>query len=239
MTARKIATHNGSGDFAEYTGLVQSAGAASAGDVIVGDANGRIDPSWLPTGVGPENEVITASEALTADDFVNIFNNSGTANCRKADASASGGLAKRAHGYVLGAVASGGAATVYADGKNNQVVGLTAGEVFLSDTTPGKPTNTPPAGTGKIVQSLGVAVSANELNIGFGRPILLHDRPIPARHERERQERATGKRQPAAPGPGHHAGARRHICAGRLRDRRLGADRRPRLDHAHPADEPR
>lgn len=173
MTARKLLTHNGTGDMAEYAGVVASAGAASAGDVIVGDATGRIDPSWLPTGVGPENEVITASEALSAGDFVNVYNNAGTVNCRKADASASGGLAKRAHGYVLAAVASGAAATVFTDGKNNQVTGLTGGEVFLSDTTPGKATNTPPTGTGKIVQSLGVAVSATELNTNFGRPILL------------------------------------------------------------------
>ncbi|WP_066918137.1 hypothetical protein [Methylobacterium sp. CCH5-D2] len=173
MTARKILTHNGTGDMAEYAGATASTGAASVGEVIVADASGRLDPSWLPSGVGPENEVIVTSEALVAGDFVNVYNNAGTATCRKADASASGGLAKRAHGYVLAAFASGAAATVYTDGKNNQVSGLTGGEAFLSDTTPGKATNTAPTGSGKIVQSLGVAVSATELNTNFGRPILL------------------------------------------------------------------
>lgn len=173
MTTRKLLTHTGTGDMAEYAGITTSAGAASAGDVPVLDATGRLDPSMMPPGVGAENEVIVASGALGNGDFVNVYNNAGTANCRKADASASGGLAKRAHGYVLAAVASGANATVYTDGKNNQVTGLSAGEVFLSDTTPGKATNTPPTGSGKIVQSLGVAVSATELNTGFGRPILL------------------------------------------------------------------
>ena len=36
-----------------------------------------------------------------------------------------------------------------------------------------KPTNTAAVGSGKIVQSLGVAVSATEINTGFARPILL------------------------------------------------------------------
>lgn len=173
MTQRKILTHNGSGDMAEYAGVIQSAGAGSAGDVPVVDATGRLDISWMSSGVGPENEQIIASESLAAGDFVNVYNNAGVANYRKADTSASGGLAKRAHGYVMAAVASGGTALVFIDGNNNQVTGLTAGEVFLSDSTPGRPTNTPPAGTGKIVQLLGVAVSATQLNTGFGGPILL------------------------------------------------------------------
>ncbi|MCJ2019605.1 hypothetical protein MKK84_19565 [Methylobacterium sp. E-065] len=173
MTARKLLTHNGSGDMAEYGGLSASAGAGSAGDVPVLDATGRLDPSFMPSGVAAENEVIAATEALAAGDFVNIYNNAGTPACRKADGSASGGLAKCAHGYVLVAVASGANATVYTDGKNNQVTGLTAGEVFLSAATPGKATNTAPTGTGAIVQSLGVAASATEINTGFARPILL------------------------------------------------------------------
>jgi len=74
---------------------------------------------------------------------------------------------------VLVGVASGANATVYTDGKNNQVTGMTPGEVFLSDTTPGKATANAPQGTGKIVQSLGVTVSPTELNTNFGRPILL------------------------------------------------------------------
>ncbi len=171
MTARKIITHNGTGDMVEYTGVTVSAGAASAGQVPVLGADGRLDPSLMPSGVSAENEVMAATEALAAGDFVNIYNNAGVAACRKADASA--GLTKRAHGYTLAAVASGANATVFTDGKNNQCSGLTAGDVFLSAATPGKPVNVPPTGSGNIVQSLGVAASATEINTGFQRPILI------------------------------------------------------------------
>lgn len=171
MAPRKLLTHNGTGDMAEYAGITASAGASSAGEVGVLGPNGRYDISMMPDGVGPENEVIVASEALAASDFVNVYSNAGTATCRKADASA--GLGKRAHGFVKAAVAAGANATVFTDGKNDQLSGLTPGEVFLSAATPGKVVAAAPTGSGQIVQSLGVAVSATELNTSFARPILL------------------------------------------------------------------
>lgn len=173
MTARKLLTHNGSGDQVEYAGITTSAGAASAGDIPALGANGRLDQSIMASGNGPENGVLPATEALSAGDYVNYYLNAGTWSCRKADASASAGLSKRAHAYVLAAVAQNANATTYTDGKNDQCSGLTGPEVYLSDTVPGKAVSTPPTGSGKIVQSLGTATSATEVNTNFGRPILL------------------------------------------------------------------
>lgn len=158
------------GDLVEAQTVQSSAGAGDSGKIPGLDANGRLDTSMMPSGLGAENESIIASEALSAGDFVNVYNNSGTPTCRKADATAS---AKRAHGYVLSNVSNGAMALVYTDGKNDQVSGLTAGDVWLSAAVPGRATNTAPTGSGQIVQKLGVAVSATEVNFDPQAVILL------------------------------------------------------------------
>lgn len=147
-----------------------SAGAGDAGKLAMLDAAGKLDNSMMPTGIGADVSIITASEALAAGDFVNIWNNTSTANARKADAATSG---KSAHGFVLAAVASGASATVYFEGTNNQCTGLTIGDQFLSASTPGKPTSTAPSTAGNAVQFLGVATSATSMNVELARPIVL------------------------------------------------------------------
>ena len=154
---------------ASIVGSVQtSAGAGSAGRLAALDSAGRLDASMMPTGIGADTAAIVASEALAAGDLVNIWSNGGTANVRKADASTTG---KDAHGFVLVAVASAGTATVYFDGTNTQVTGLTPGVQFLSAATPGKSTGTAPTTSGGIVQRVGFAVSAAALNFQSNNPI--------------------------------------------------------------------
>lgn len=107
-------------------------------------------------------EAIEASEALAAGDLVNVYDNAGTPNCRKADASAVN-AGKRAHGFVLSAVLSGATATVYFGDPDTAVAGLTSGPQFLSATVPGEATTVIPTGTGQFVQPVGVAVGATVL----------------------------------------------------------------------------
>ncbi|WKZ86361.1 hypothetical protein N5B55_05245 [Ralstonia pickettii] len=133
------------------------------------DASGRLDATVLPNGLGADTAVIVASEALSAGDYVNIWDNAGTAKVRKADASAVG---KEAHGYVTAAYASGAAATVYFEGTNSNVSGQVAGPVFLS-VTAGKGTNTAPTAAGQVVQRIGFAVSGTAVNFQSQPPILL------------------------------------------------------------------
>lgn len=154
----------------EKAGTVTSAGAGNAGNLVALTAAGVLDTSVMPTGIAADTASIVASEALTAGAFVNIYNNSGTANCRKADASTSG---KPAHGFVLSAVASAATATVYFEGSNNQVTGATPGDVYLSASTPGGFTSTPPAAAGNVVQKLGVAVSATAINVEINQQYVL------------------------------------------------------------------
>lgn len=111
---------------------------------------------------------ITASEALAAGDYVNIWSSSG-AKVRKANATTEG---KEAMGFVLAAVLNGGSATVYPSGMNTAVTAQVPGRVFLS-TTAGQGASTPPATAGNSVQSIGTAVSATVVNVNFGQPIIL------------------------------------------------------------------
>lgn len=119
---------------------------------------------------GGATTAITASEDLAAGDFVNVWNDAGTAKVRKADGSVD---EVYADGYVAAATTSGNSATVYLDGINDQLSGLTPGtRMFLSDTTPGGLTDTPPTTSGSVVQYVGKALSATELAFEPGEAIL-------------------------------------------------------------------
>lgn len=141
-----------------------SAGAGDAGKLVALDGTGRIAGSMMPVGIGADTASVTASETLAAGDFVNVFDDSGAAKVRKADATTAG---KEAHGFVLAAVSSAAPATVYFEGTNTQVTGMTAGPVFLG-TTAGAGTATAPSGSGNIVQRIGVATSATTVNFESG-----------------------------------------------------------------------
>ena len=145
-----------------------SAGAGDSGKLVALDGTGRIDNSMMPVGIGADTSSVTSSEALAAGDFVNVWNSTG-AKARKADATVAG---KEAHGFVLAAVSSGAAATVYFEGTNTAVTGQTPGPVFLA-TTAGTATSTAPSGSGNVVQRIGFAVSATAINFQSQTPITL------------------------------------------------------------------
>lgn len=168
--ADKIPALNASGvlDPSIVNAVASSAGAGDAGKVAALDGAGRLDATMMPVGIGADTASIQASENLAAGDFVNIHN-SGGARVRKADATTTG---KEAHGFVLGAVSSGANATVYFEGSNTAVSGMTPGTVFLH-TTAGGATGTAPSGSGNVVQKLGVATSATSVNFERGEPIVL------------------------------------------------------------------
>ena len=159
---------NSNGIQAEVASTVVSTGVTEAGKIVGLDSNGRLDVSVMPVGIGADTNVIVASEALAAGDFVNVYDATGTPKVRKADATTAG---KYANGFVLASVAQDGNATVYAEGTNNQVTGATAGRVFLS-TTAGGFTSTPPSASGNVTQSIGYAVSATAINFQAGEPVI-------------------------------------------------------------------
>ena len=156
------------GVFTEVAATVTSAGTGNDGDLVALDSSGRLDNSVMPVGIGVDTKTIAASEALAAGDWVNVWNGTG-AKVRKADATTAG---KEAHGFVLAAVSSGGNALVYFEGTNTQVSGQTPGPVYLQ-TTAGTGGATIPSASGNVVQNLGVAVSATEVNFERGTPVVL------------------------------------------------------------------
>lgn len=159
---------NGVLDASIVNATATSAGAADAGKVVALDGAGRLDSSMMPVGIGADTQTITASEALAAGDLVNIWNSSG-AKVRKADATVAG---KEAHGFVLASVSNGNPATVYFEGTNTAVTGLTPGVQFLS-TTAGLSTGTAPSATGNVVQRVGFATSATTMNFQSQPPVVL------------------------------------------------------------------
>jgi hypothetical protein len=160
--------YNNAGQLSEKAAITTSAGAGDAGKIPGLDSAGKLDQSMMPTGIGPDTASITASEALAAGDYVNVWNSTG-AKVRKADATVAG---KEAHGFVLAAVSNGAQATVYFEGTNTSVTGQTAGVVYLS-TTAGVGTNAAPTGSGNVVQRIGMATSATAVNFQSQPPVTL------------------------------------------------------------------
>jgi hypothetical protein len=160
--AGKIVALNSSGvlDPSIVNSKTTSAGAGDSGKVPALGSGGRLDLSFMPTGVGPDTSLIATSETLAAGDLVNIWDNAGTAEVRKADATTAG---KEAHGFVLASFTHPTSAVVYFEGSNDAVTGRTPGKQYLS-TTAGGTSATPPSGSGNVIQVVGFATSATNVN---------------------------------------------------------------------------
>ncbi|MEO6305629.1 MAG: hypothetical protein ABIP51_20875 [Bacteroidia bacterium] len=160
----KLATD---GTQSEYTGLNTSVGSGSASEFIIADSSGKLDPSFLPTGVGSDAITLTTGETIASGDFVYI---SAAGFVFKADATTP---AKQARGYVLAGAATSGTVLVYFDDNNTSVTGLTPGSTYyLSDTTPGGVvTPAPTPITGHICQQVGFASTATSLHVNIERPV--------------------------------------------------------------------
>lgn len=151
-------------------GVVTSAGASNDGDLVALDASGKLDASVLPAGVGADSKSLVASENLSAGDLVNVWDDTGTAKMRKADAS----NGRPAHGYVTAAVTATASGTMYKEGSITGLTGLTPGAVqYLSDTTPGAMTETAPSTATYIVQTVGNTMDSTEVDFEPGEPVTL------------------------------------------------------------------
>lgn len=150
-----------SGKITEIVATVVSAGAPNDGDLVALDSTGKLDLSVLPTGVGPDIKMIEASENIGPGKYVNIWDDGGNTKVRLADNSNS----REAHGYLKDAVTTGNMASVYFEGANPGLSGLTGGvRQYLA--TAGGVTTTPPtvASGAQISQLVGIAISATEIN---------------------------------------------------------------------------
>jgi hypothetical protein len=148
------------GKLAETEATDTSTGVAEAGDIVALDSSGKLDVSLLPTGIGADVAVITASENLSAGDYVNIFDNSGTPNVRLADNS----NGRDAHGFVKDAVTASSPATVYFEGSNDALSSLTPGARYYLGTAGGVTSTAPVAPGADISQFVGIAIADDTIN---------------------------------------------------------------------------
>lgn len=159
------------GRFKQIAAVVVSAGAANDGDLVALGADGKLDASLMPAGFGQNTIPAVAAESLAAHDVVNLYNNAGTINVRKADATAEG---KEANGFVTAAYALGASATVYTEGNIlSGMSGLTPGARYYLSTTPGQVTAVPVSAAGNVDQCVGVAASDTTLVFAPEDPVTL------------------------------------------------------------------
>lgn len=148
--------------------MTVSTGASDAGKIPAVGADGRLDESLMPVGIAADVKVAIASEALSAGDYVNIYDDAGTTKCRKADST----NARQAHGFVKSSVALNSNATIYFEGPNS-VSGATAGVRYYL-TASGGFTSTPPSSpTDVIHQYLGIGIDSTTINTDIEDVIVL------------------------------------------------------------------
>lgn len=140
--------------------ILTSAGAGDANKIPALDAGGKLDISFMPSGVGANTISVLASEAISAGNLVNIYNNAGTLNVRKADNTAAG---KEANGAALSSISNAATGTVYLPGVTvTGLSSLTPGAYYWLDTAGGV-TTTAPTTANNISQIVGYAESATSL----------------------------------------------------------------------------
>lgn len=118
-----------------------------------------------------EQQIYTNADASghVLGDVVYLF---GADSVKKATANAAG--TKEAIALATASISNGVAGAYQNSGTLAGLAGLTPGSVYyLSPTTAGGMTPTPPSTVGQYVTRLGVATSATELFIRIERPILL------------------------------------------------------------------
>jgi hypothetical protein len=153
----------------QVSAIATSAGASDANKILRTDAAGKIDMTFMPNGIGSDAKTVMASEALAANDVVNLWLDAGVVKMRKADATAEG---KEADGFVLAAVASGANGTCYFNGTISGLSGLTlAAYYYLSAATPGAIVTAAPSAANNVAQRVGKALSATELEFERGTPV--------------------------------------------------------------------
>lgn len=154
-----LQTNETTGNAKEITPIYTSSGAGDAGKIVSTDSTGRLDISLMPVGVTTEVTDFTATEDLSAGDWVQLYNSSGLKG-RKADCS----NGRAASGFVLSSVSTGSSGQLYRiSNKNTARTGMTIGAVYFLSTAGGQSTSLPAAGSGVIIQRLGVAESATAI----------------------------------------------------------------------------
>ena len=157
-----------SGEIKEERAINVSTGAGDADKLGRLDGAGKWDITMMPAGFGEDSISLATFENLSAGDWVNVFDDSGTVKLRKADATTTG---KGATGFVKVASTSPAVNTIFFEGVNAGNSALTEGVTYWLSTTAGGETTTAPSASGNIVQKVGRSLSATEIAFEPSNPI--------------------------------------------------------------------
>ena len=168
-SANKIVKMNGSGLIAPaiINGTTTSAGSGDVGKFPQLDSSGRLDSTVMPVGIGADSKSVTTTEIIAAGAWVNLYNSSGL-KARNADAS----NGRKAHCFTILGAGSGASCVVYFEGANTAVSSKTPGATQWLSTT-GTSVETAPTTSGYILQKLGVATGATEINAEIDQQTIL------------------------------------------------------------------
>ncbi len=167
MSLRRYITFvNGIKTWAEA--IIASTGVADAFKLISTDSTGRISSTFLPVGLGLSTKTYPATEALSAGQFVDIYDNSGTASARVADNT----NGRTANGFVLSAVSQGQNALVYLQGENTALTGLTSGTQYYLGAG-GAPTTTITTTAGQVIQPLGYGTASGGILFEYDEAVVV------------------------------------------------------------------
>jgi len=144
---------NSGGDLKEERAVRVGAGAGDVDKLARLNEDGQWDETLLPNA---EVKIKTAFEALGAGDLIHIKSDG---EMELADGSAAG---KEVHGFVKTAISAAATGKFYSEGMVPGAT-LTVGATYFLSTTAGEFTVTAPSGSGNVVQKVGVAESATEL----------------------------------------------------------------------------
>ena len=154
----------------EVRGVQTSAGSGDVGKYPALNASGVLDTSFMPAGIGADSLSVLASENIAAGDMVNVYNNSGTLNVRKADNTAAS-RGKLCNGFALSSITSGQSGTITFSGIATGLSSLTPGTILFLGAT-GAVTATPTTTPGNTLQEVGFALSATTMKFKLGTPYL-------------------------------------------------------------------
>lgn len=172
--ATYIEINTSNGNLERRTPITTSAGAGDASKIAQTNGSGKFDVTLLPSEAlsGATIIDVVASEAISEDDLINLWNDSGTLKVRRADAT----NARKAFGIARATAASPGDTISVEIGDHDFTDtghGFTiAAQLFLS-TTAGQFSATPPSTDGQIVQQVGFAIDANTIRVELRQPITL------------------------------------------------------------------
>ena len=146
-----------------------SAGTGDASKIVQTSASGKLDMTLMPNEITAQAVTFPASEDLTAGDLVNVWVDTGTTKVRKA----SGTSSRPAVGYAQAGFLTGATATIYTEGFNTNLTGLTPGGMCFLGSAGAVIQTAPATGSGGISQIVGVAMSATSMEFEPNPPIYL------------------------------------------------------------------